>query len=943
MNSGTGTPAGDPLETAAISKVFGKSRPQDKPLLIGSVKTNVGHLEGASGVAGVIKAILMLENETILPNRNFQKGNPNIPFSEWRLAVPTSMKHWNVSGPRRISINSFGYGGTNGHAILEDAAGFLKSRNLSGASMKTFSKLAPSSARSETNKLSNGNGPTNGDGHTNGSEHMNGNGHTNGNSHPHSSSTNGLNIQHSRIFTISAFDEASGKSQARKLSQYLSDRLTYIDDKFLGDLAYTLGERRSKLPWKSAVAAGSAEQLIEAVGDLKFSRSKTVPALAFVFTGQGAQWHAMGRELVNAFPVYAKTLSEIGRFLKTLGAQWDVIEELSRNAEDSKVATLSQPLCSAIQIALVDLLASWDIKPVAVTGHSSGEIAAAYCAGALSAEDAMTAAYYRGIFSNELKDSGRADGGMIAVGLSRTAVLPVLAGLTQGKATVACENSPASVTVSGDSAAVTELEAALKESGTFARRLPVRVAYHSWHMNLVAEQYLASISHIKAQSASKGIEYFSSVTGDHKQLSELGASYWVENMLGEVKFSDSLHRLCLTATAGKKTRKRKAGSNIHTIVEIGPHSALAGPIKQILQADDRFVDNPIAYQTALVRKSSAVDTTLTLASKLVLAGYPVNLSACNNPLGTDTSVLVDLPAYSWNHSNSYWAESRVSKTFRGRKYARTDILGAPDKNANPLEPRWRNIVRTSEIPWIKDHKVQTNTVYPAAGYLAMAIEAAHQRAEERGAAISGYKLREVSIGQALVIPEQSGEAETLITLRPYPEGTRLSSDIWDEFYVYSVTEDERWTEHCHGLISVQKQISPNEVTGDLQIRSEIADDLKAMSSIKARCDTGLDIPSFYEQLTAIGLEYGPTFANVKSAMIGPNVCVASIAISDTASTMPMGFQYPVIIHPATLDSMFHGLFAALTSTEGNLKDPVSQVTCLILSILVLMEAHAKAV
>ena len=572
---------------------------------------------------------------------------------------------------------------------------------------------------------------------------------------------------------------------------------------------------------------------------------------------------------------------------------------------------------------MVDLLASWNIKPLAVTGHSSGEIAAAYAVGALSSEDAMTVAYYRGVFSNDLKDSGLADGAMIAVGMSKKAAIPLLSTLKQGQATIACENSPSSITVSGDALAVAEFETIMKQKGIFARLLPVRVAYHSAHMKIIADRYFAAISHIKARSTDSGIGFFSSVTGHHVVHSELGAPYWIANLLGEVRFAESLLRLCLETTTPKKARKRKVSSAIHTIIELGPHSALAGPIKQILQSDQRFVDNPINYLTALVRNSSAVNTTLSLVSKLLMAGYPVNLAKCNRTDGeVGGKVLVDLPSYAWNHSLSYWAESRSSKTYRHRAYPRSDILGVLDRGTNPLEPTWRNFVRASEIPWIKDHKVQTSVVYPAAGYLVMAIEAAHQRAIARGTEITGYVLREVSIGQALVVSEKSRDIETVVSLRPYSENTRSASDLWDEFYVYSVTEDERWTEHCHGLVSVRKHVGLNEVSGTSQSRTEAARILQDVSEIKSRCKSDLDIKAFYEQMSLLGLGYGPTFANMRRARVGPNACVGVVSIPDTAATMPMGFQYPTIIHPATLDSLFHGLFAALAADTGPLNDPM---------------------
>lgn len=584
---------------------------------------------------------------------------------------------------------------------------------------------------------------------------------------------------------------------------------------------------------------------------------------------------------------------------------------------------LSQPLCTALQLALVELLASWDVRPTAVTGHSSGEIAAAYTVGALTFEDAMAVAYYRGVVSNHVK-TGKIRGAMMAVGMTPKDATPFIAGLTQGKVTVACINSPSSITVSGDSPAVTELEEILKAKGVFARKLDVEVAYHSHHMASVAQEYLATLSEVKAQAVDTDIEFYSSVTGQRADASELGASYWVENMVGQVRFAESLSNLCLeTGRRSTKTRQRGRDSKINILVEIGPHSALAGPIKQILQADPKLKDSQPTYRTALVRKVDAVETCLTLASYLLTVGYAVNIAACNRPTSSESlRVLVDLPPYAWNHSTSYWAESRISKAYRFRSHPRTDLLGVPDVSANSPRPSWRNYIRASEIPWVKDHSIQDSVVYPAAGYLVMAIEAANQRATARNINVAHYKLREVTFGQALVVPEQPEEVETFIQLRPQQEGTRFLSDTWDEFCVLSVTDDNRWTEHCRGLISAEKATGRDE---SVQIDSQTTGLLQKISHMEALCQTPIDTTELYQQLDSLGLHYGPSFTNMKSAKVAPNMCIGKIKIPDTAATMPMGFQYPVIIHPTTADSIFHGLFAALASSSSSLNDPLLPV------------------
>nr|QTE76000.1 ScyPKS [Scytalidium album] len=915
---GTGTPAGDPLETGALSRVFCPDRSPDEPLRIGSIKTNVGHLEGASGIAGVIKTILMLENKTLLPNRNFKNPNPRIPFYDWKLKVNTLVEPWIVSGPRRASVNSFGYGGANAHAILESAEDYLSSRKLNGSFRTTKSVLSL-----ELNPSANGhsNGSTNGV--TNGHAAESANGHSNG------SAKKPVQTERTRLFIVSGFDEATSKRQAQTLSNYLESRQDLDDDNYLDNLAYTLGERRTEFIWKAAVPASSKSDLSKALsGDIKFSKSNKKPTLGFVFTGQGAQWCGMGKELLEAYPVFRKTINKIGSYLTSLGAPFDVADELTKDPKISQIglALYSQPLCSAVQIALVDLLASWGIKPASVTGHSSGEIAAAYTMGALNLEDAMAVAYYRGLASSNMQKTGTVSGSMMAVGMSKEDALPYISGLTKGKATVACVNSPSSITVSGDVTAIDELHVILEEKKLFARKLAVEVAYHSHHMELVADEYNTSISNIKIQETGD-VEFYSSVYGKRIDASELGASYWVANMLREVKFADSVRLLCLETSSGKKTRKRASTPVVNIIVEIGPHSALAGPIKQILQADSKLKEAGISYVSPLIRKVDAVKTTLDLASKLLVGGYPVDLSAVNRPIGTEShSVLADLPPYPWNHANSYWAEPRLSKVFRQRTSPRTDLLGALDRNANPLEPRWRNHIRESEIPWVKDHKIQSNVVYPAAGYIVMAIEAAFQRATEKSLTINGYKLREVSIGSALVIPEQSEGVETLVTFKPHTDSIRAPSDLWDEFCVYSVTDDNRWTEHCRGLIMVQTpQRTVNIIDGDVQAVAEKKSYIEIIAETEDKCKIDVDVKEFYEQLAQLGIEYGETFANMTKARAAHNSCIGTISIADTAAVMPMHFQFPFVIHPSTLDAIFHPIFVALAAEVGPLKDPAVPV------------------
>jgi acyl transferase domain-containing protein len=577
-------------------------------------------------------------------------------------------------------------------------------------------------------------------------------------------------------------------------------------------------------------------------------------------------------------------------------------------------------MCTAIQIALVDLLSSLNIKPAAVTGHSSGEIAAAYAAGALTQESALTVSYHRGLAVASIKKAHYSTkGAMLAVGLSQAEAETILLELKCGKAVIACYNSPTSLTISGDEEAISELHSLLQERNKFSRKLVVDVAYHSHHMKLVADQYLAAIQKIETQS-STSVEIYSSVTGDRAETSALDPKYWVDNMLNPVRFSDALRDLCLGVKSSRKRSKRTSAAAVDIIIEIGPHSALAGPIKQIIKSDSRLSSSSLAYLPTLIRQRDAVETLQTLAGRLYERGWTIDMAAVN---GADDlrrrRLLVDLPPYPWNHTTSYWAESRESQRYRLRPHPRSDLLGVQVRQSSSVEPQWRNLIRPAEIPWIRDHKVENNIVYPAAGFLVMAIEAAFQRAITPEANIRGYDLREIAIGSALVIPETSDEVEVFFSLRPYNENSRSSSSTWEEFRIFSSSDDGNSIEHCRGLISVRKG-SPGKGV-DIH-RSWQQQHVLQRQQWEAVCTNAVDVNEMYDSLRRIGLEYGPTFARVTSACHGLNKAVGIVSIPDTASIMPSHFEYPFILHPSTLDSCFHTFFPAMMSQQGNLKQPV---------------------
>ncbi|KAK5651402.1 hypothetical protein OQA88_12490 [Cercophora sp. LCS_1] len=838
---GTGTRVGDPIEATAIHNVLGLNRTVRDPLWIGSVKSNIGHLEGASGIAGVIKAALMLERGFILPNYDFKQPNPKIPWKEWNMKVPVTQRPW-PRGKKYISVNNFGFGGTNGHVVLE-AAPFRGAKSVSA-----------------------------------------------GDDTPEKSG------QGRKLYVLTANDKASLTQQMKNTVIYLEQRPEIFQKDLTSNLAYTLGQRRSLLQWRVAIPALNSFELIEAINGDKYAPGKEIEPLriGFIFTGQGAQWYAMGRELFEQYPVFTQSLTHADGYLRELGAEWSLIEELGRDAKTSKVseAHISQPSCTAVQLALVDLLRSWGITPTAVAGHSSGEIGAAYAAGIITFETAMAVAYHRGRVIPILKQTHpELRGRMMAVGGSKEEFLPIIEDLKEKEVRIACYNSPSSLTISGDEPALAELEKICEEKQAFNRRLVVDVAYHSHHMNLVAKEYRASIAKLQPPVPTD-VRFHSSLYGHLIDGTELQSNYWVDNLTCPVRFSEALQSML------EPVGEHKYGVNM--LVELGPHSGLQGPIKQILKEVGGNAPK-IPYAAALIRKRDAVETAMELAANLFTKGAVLDFGAINFPKPAKPPVLLtDLPRYPWNYSSKYWQESRMTAKHKSTIGARNDIIGTLANYSNDLEPTWRNIVRLDDLPWLQHHKIQSLTVFPMAAFIAMALEAANQKATTDGTHFDKFELKDVSIIKPMVVPDK--DTEMTITLRPHQEGTLVASETWNEFRICSWSHDQGWTEHCVGLVAT-KTDDNNDVDSARQIQAS-QDLLKqSLSAIEASGVATIAAKDMYETLSELGVAYGPTFQGVDNCQACDTHAVGSLVVPDVANEMPNHYLSDYVIQPAFLESL----------------------------------------
>ncbi|PTB44904.1 hypothetical protein M441DRAFT_53996 [Trichoderma asperellum CBS 433.97] len=847
---GTGTRAGDPIEANSVHRVFGKGRTKRAPLYMGSVKSNVGHLENASGIISIIKASIMLDKGFILPNVNFEKANEAIPLDEWNIKVPTNIRPW-PRNKRFISVNSFGFGGSNAHVVLEKVP-------------TSFVDLPQD----------------------------------NQNTTP-------------RLFVLSAHDESAVKRKAEKLGIYIEQHPEVFQKRLVNDMAYTLGERRTHLQWRIAITASSCSELANALNSVSATPGvvpSKEPKVALVYTGQGAQWAGMGKELMKSHPIFAKAIETCSNYLQTIGADFSLLEELAKSSEETLVneAHISQPACTAIQIGLTKLLDVWGVSPSAVIGHSSGEIGAAFAAGAVTLEDAMSIAYWRGKVSSEMKFKHQdLRGAMLAIGAAAQDIRVIVKTLGLQRVNVACENSPNSITASGDEEDVDRLAAELESRGIFNRKLRVTMAYHSAHMQLVADDYKAAIKYVTSKDSSN-VEFYSSLFGKKiDSTTSLGPSYWVENLTQPVLFSSAFKELYLDTEPD-------------IVIEVGPHSALEGPIKQILKAISPKVALGVKYLPSLVRNQHATSSTLNCAGSLFLKGYPINLRRINRPnQGVRAPTLVtDFYPYGWSE-HKYWFEPRSAKQMRQKPFNRHDLLGLLEDSFSDVEPKWKNVISTDDVPWLKDHRMQSLATFPLAGYICMAIEAASQRAQLRGIPITqieGFRLREIQISKALIL-DDGVPYEMVFSLKPYAEGTRSYSNEWDEFRILSWNSARGWLEHCRGLVGIKKVVPANPVNSAL---------LQAASTRRQHTKTmdchQLSINDFYSELEARGAGYSGVFRIPSDAdlRLGEKYTTASITIPDTAAVMPLSHETTSIAPSAFIDLFFQLTFPILGAGSGKM-------------------------
>lgn len=812
-----------------------------------------------------------LSDEVTLENQaayvsDMRLTQPLHPF----LQVPTSLTRWPTPGLRRASVNCFGFGGTNAHVILDDAWTYMDQRALRGNCRATVPPFAAANAATTWKEKT---------------------------------------FASNQLFTISSHEKDGIARITEGHHPYITKNEVTTD--ILPDYAFTLS-RRSALEYRTFVVAETPQELATKFSNHhelpihRFVADDTTPArLALVFCGQGPQWHAMGRELME-YDVYRNSIVSAARYLNQIvGSDFDLLQEM--NHQDPALshiheAKFSQPAITALQVALVDLLMAADIVPDAVVGHSSGEIAAAYAAGFITREAAWLIAFQRGQHATRLcRLFPGLKGRMMAVGLSVADAQHYIGKLTRGTVVVACENSPVSVTLSGDEEQILRLAKYMSFDGVFHRLLEIKTAYHSNHMCQVEAAYRQSIKDVVSMSTTSGPLMFSSVTGQVIQGSALSASYWAQNLTSPVLFDTAF-------TAMYNAIKPKL------VIEVSPAKVLNRPIQEIMNALYPKKNKVLPCVPMLKRDSNASVTTLEAFGELWARGVPFNLQwSLKSKEGHLPQLLVDLPPYPFNHSKTYWFESHLGTDLRFRKHGREDLIGAPLPESTPQEPHWRGFFRIEENPWLVDHQVQKAIIYPASGLITMALEAARQCAKST-LLVETFQISDFRIAKPVLIPAGDHGLEHTINakiLRSSSPDATQGSTVYS-FTIFTRTENGQWQENADGKFTIFYQGKNTKKPGELPV---LGGDYKTMyNKVQAECNQVVNPRHLYERLDGIGLNYGPLFQNIAALSKCNHACTSVVRIPDTESKMPAQYEFDHLIHPATLDTMFQTVFSISDTT-----------------------------
>jgi acyl transferase domain-containing protein/SAM-dependent methyltransferase len=787
---GTGTPLGDPIEVGALATVFGADGTRKNgSLKLASVKTNVGHLESAAGIAGLIKSVLSVQHGEIPPHKNFSKPNANIDWKAFPVEIPGKLAKWDTK-ERIAGISSFSFSGTNAHLVIS---------NYDGVSQEVSSEgtLKP------------------------------------------------------QLLVLSAKNQVNLNALAQKVREDLllkspSDWKDYCLSALNG---------RGHYNYRMAVVADAPAGASEMLGsDKTISGKKSgIPRkIAFLFTGQGAQYVNMGRQLFETEPVFRESIQKCDEIVtpligeSMLGLLYDETPSSQLKIDQTE---FTQPLLFAIEYSLAQLWNKWGIEPEAVIGHSLGELVAATVSGMMTLDEALKLVCSRGQFMAEMCEQGS----MAAVKLSERDVLVILKEKKGSDLTIASVNGPDSTVVAGDDDTINRFIDEIASTSTEVKKLRVSHAFHSKLVEPMIEAFRAEVS--KINFTSLNIPLISNVTGDYFEANGTNyADYWCDHIRKPVRFFDGLSKLI--------------EDGFNTFIEIGPKPTLSAIGHDVAEASGS-TESCVWLPSMRMNQDPRTQMLQSLGQIYVLGGE-INSRFCGDEVVNRYPVRLPNTPFV---TERYWYPHADEAKIKPPKFDGHPLLGQRFSSPALADQSilFANEISVRDTSFLAHHQVFGNIVLPAAGHIEMALAALAELYP------NGAEISSVDIQKALVLSDVSNTAVQTV-IKPSKSGSR--------FEIHSQTdESEPWQLHTIGEI----------IAGSSEVPSAMD-----LEKIKKRCDVSLDVDLYYSSSKALGIEHGEHFQALKMLKKGKGEMIGRLELPSGIN----GNHSDFTLHPVLLDAAF---------------------------------------
>ena len=905
---GTGTMLGDPIEARALIATYGRDRPEDQPLWLGSVKSNIGHAQAAAGVAGVIKMVMAMRNGLLPRTLHVDSPSTKVDWGEGEVSLLTEARSWQRNGePRRAGVSSFGVSGTNAHLILEEAppegvASSAAGRSENGidgggstAEQGTVVNNIPSERPGDPDTQIDGNGVAG-------------------------------QYDAGAVFDLDVFPwtlSGRGKEGLQRQAERLAAFGNAEPEHAVADVGVALAGR-PVMDNRGVVVGSDRKELLAGVRALAEDTSRsgvlkgTVPVsgaggVVFVFPGQGSQWAGMALELTRQSAVFARSVRECGEALSPF-VDWSLEDVLLGvdGAPELERVDVVQPALFAVMVGLAELWRACGVRPDAVVGHSQGEIAAACVAGALSLSDAARLIALRSRALRAL--AGR--GGMVSIAAGRGDVERRIEPFGD-RISIAAVNGPGAVVVSGEVQGLEQLLAVCESDGVRARAIPVDYAAHSAHVREIRDALLDGCAGIVPRSCA--VPFYSSVSGGPLDTTALDADYWYRNLRETVEFDRATQALL--------------DGGLRTFIEISPHPVVTVGIQETV---DAFAEEAARDSTSAIEQARSTDSQVSdvagvstpepelpevhdMENVTVLGslrrgeggsrrllnslgeawvrGVPVDWATV---LAGVKARPVKLPTYAFRRSR-YWLEVPLGDGMgivaAGQAPANYPLLGAAIKPAKGDGLLLTGRLSLSTHPWLADHAVMGMVLLPGTAFLDLALHA--------GSELGCGLVRDLALQAPLVLQERGGVQIQLVLDEPDEQGVRAIG-------IYSRPQDspsehspvgEAWTCHASGTLA------PDDLTGETAApdrrMAQLAGDWPPPGAERVELD------DLYERLAERGFEYGPVFQGLHGVWRRGEEVFAEVSLPEQQRRAALDFG----LHPALLDATLHAIAAALLGED----------------------------